>query len=214
MNGTCTFVHCQQTQEKHYIQILGSASVWYRCHTSFPSRRCGDDAKNCTSLWRYASGDNVPSQSRFFTYVVQCAIPVFDGLFPDEHDASIRILLFRLAEWHALAKLRIHTEDSLKLLELSLKQLTKQLRRFVKVTCAVFETRELPVEAAARRRRGAGTQAKDLNSPRPKSLNLLTYKFHALGDYVQTIRLFGTTDSYTTQIVSTIHTLKYQVAVV
>ena len=137
--------------------------------------------------------------------MVQCAIPIFDGLFPDEHNASIRILLFRLAEWHALAKLRLHTEDSLKLLELSLKQLTKQLRRFVKVTCAAFETKELPVKAAARRRWEI-TQAKNLNSPRPKSFNLLTYKFHALGDYVQTIWLFGTTDSYSTQIVSTIHT--------
>ena len=138
--------------------------------------------------------------------MVQCAIPVFDGLFPDEHNASIRILLFRLAEWHALAKLRLHSEDSFKLLELSLKQLTTQLRRFVKVTCAAFETKELPVEAAARWRREK-TQVKNLpNGPRPKSFNLLTYKFHALGDYVQTIRLFGTTDSYTTQIVSTIHT--------
>ena len=138
--------------------------------------------------------------------MVQCAIPVFDGLFPDEQNASIRILLFRLAEWHALAKLRLHTEDSLKLLELSLKQLTTQLRRFVKVTCAAFETKELPVEAAARRQREEKTQAKNLNSSRPKGFNLLTYKVHALGDYVQTIRLFGTTDSYTTQIVSTIHT--------
>ena len=137
--------------------------------------------------------------------MLQCAIPVFDGLFPDKHNASIRILIFRLAEWHALAKLRLHTEDSLELLELSLKQLTTQLRQFVKVTCAAFETKELPVEAAAWRRREK-TQVKNLNGPRPKSFNLLTYKFHALGDYVQTIRLFGTTDSYTTQIVSTIHT--------
>ena len=131
---------------------------------------------------------------------------MFDGLFPDKHNDSIRILLFRLAEWHALAKLRTHTEDSLKLLELSLKQLTKQLRQFVKVTCAAFKTKELPVEAAARRRRRDGAQAKNPNSLRLKSFNLLTYKFHALGDYVQTIRLFGTTDSYTTQIVSIIHT--------
>jgi hypothetical protein len=34
------------------------------------------------------------------------------------------------------------------------------------------------------------------------TFNLLTYKLHALGDYVKTIRLFGTTDSYSTQIVS------------
>lgn len=36
---------------------------------------------------------------------------------------------------------------------------------------------------------------------RPKVLNLSTYKVHALGDYVNTIRTFGTTDSYSTQTV-------------
>jgi len=30
----------------------------------------------------------------------------------------------------------------------------------------------------------------------------MTYKYHALGDYVDTIRRFGTTDSYSTQPVS------------
>jgi hypothetical protein len=35
-----------------------------------------------------------------------------------------------------------------------------------------------------------------------KKLNMSTYKFHALPDYVRTIRLFGTTDSYSTQTVS------------
>jgi hypothetical protein len=35
-----------------------------------------------------------------------------------------------------------------------------------------------------------------------KILNICTYKLHALGDYVRTIRLFGTTDLYSTQIVS------------
>ncbi|KAK0492585.1 hypothetical protein EDD18DRAFT_1108960 [Armillaria luteobubalina] len=33
-----------------------------------------------------------------------------------------------------------------------------------------------------------------------KAFNLLTYKNHALGDYVWTIPMFGTTDSYSTQI--------------
>ena len=37
--------------------------------------------------------------------------------------------------------------------------------------------------------------------PKKKTFNLLTYKLHALGDYVQTICLFGSTDSYSTQIV-------------
>jgi hypothetical protein len=37
---------------------------------------------------------------------------------------------------------------------------------------------------------------------RPKTLNLNTYKHHALGDYSATIRKYGTTDSYSTEPVS------------
>jgi hypothetical protein len=40
------------------------------------------------------------------------------------------------------------------------------------------------------------------NTRRQKLLNLNTYTYHALGDYVRTIRTFGTTDSYSTQPVS------------
>jgi hypothetical protein len=36
---------------------------------------------------------------------------------------------------------------------------------------------------------------------RRKLLNLNTYKFHALGDYVAAIHLFGPTDIYSTQLV-------------
>lgn len=32
-----------------------------------------------------------------------------------------------------------------------------------------------------------------------KTMNLNTYKVHALGDYVETIRQYGTTDSYSTE---------------
>ena len=35
-----------------------------------------------------------------------------------------------------------------------------------------------------------------------KGFNLNTYKLHSLGDYVETIRRYGTTDSYSTQLVS------------
>lgn len=34
---------------------------------------------------------------------------------------------------------------------------------------------------------------------RPKTFNLNTYKLHSLGDYVNTIRKYGTTDSYSTE---------------
>lgn len=65
---------------------------------------------------------------------------------------------------------------------------------------------ELPREVTARQRRqdanlqSTNQEAKVLTA-RIKAFNLLTYKLHALGDYTASIRLFGTTDSYTTQIV-------------
>ena len=42
------------------------------------------------------------------------------------------------------------------------------------------------------------------NAPgkKSKSLNLFTYKWHALGDYVHTIHLFGPMDGFSTQVVS------------
>jgi hypothetical protein len=39
---------------------------------------------------------------------------------------------------------------------------------------------------------------------RSKSLNLNTYKHHALGDYASTIRKYGTTDSYSAESVSSL----------
>ncbi|KAJ3724782.1 hypothetical protein C8R42DRAFT_640705 [Lentinula raphanica] len=51
---------------------------------------------------------------------------------------------------------------------------------------------------AARARRKTNNQ-QNTDTPR-KLFNLNTYKFHALGDYPWTIRTFGTTDSYSTQL--------------
>ena len=145
----------------------------------------------------------------------QCSIPAFEGLFPPDHDDIIRILLFRLCEWHVLAKLRLHSNNSLALLDEALKKLGTQIRKFQEKTCEVFKTYELPSEAAAQQRRQQaqaelGRQVKLTSSTvRPKKFNTLTYKFHALGDYTRTIRMFGTTDSYTMQIVSRLYYMMY-----
>lgn len=119
------------------------------------------------------------------------------------------MLLFRLCEWHTLAKLRLHSDDSLTLLDQALDRLAGQIRKFQRVTCSTFQTKELPSEATARqwREKGhasshkAGSAATNDGSLRPKAFNTLTYKFHTLGNYTSTIRRFGTTDSYWTQLV-------------
>ena len=83
------------------------------------------------------------------------------------------------------------------------------MRKFRDFTCTAFHTTELPSETAARLRRKAKLcSSSHTSSSNPgsaaqlRSFNLGTYKTHALGDYASTIRFFGTTDSYTTQIVS------------
>lgn len=119
-------------------------------------------------------------------------------------------LLFELATWHAFAKLRIHTDKTLDLLTAATKTLTTAMRRFVRETCEAFITHELPKETAARGRRTAALAAKgDSRAAKGKAgvgsklkkLNLATYKYHALADYAETIRRFGPTDNYNTQIV-------------
>jgi len=82
------------------------------------------------------------------------------------------------------------------------------MRRFKSYTCEAFRTVELPNEETARRRRTAAMDPKRHASaaatskdPNMKKFNLSTYKWHALGDYADTIRRYGTTDNYSTQTV-------------
>ncbi|KAG6858731.1 hypothetical protein C0991_002112, partial [Blastosporella zonata] len=122
----------------------------------------------------------------------------------------------------------MHTDSSLQLLEALTVEFGKLLRQFRNLTCTEFATVELPGEAAARVRRKVAMQSKgpmasqadtETSNPvaptlppatialharaalrRTRELNLNIYKLHALGDYVRCIRMFGTTDSYSTQL--------------
>ena len=148
-------------------------------------------------------------------------------------------LLFILAQWHGLAKLKLHTEGTLELLANCTKELGMTLRNFKATTCKAFVTIELQREAEIRERRAQRKAAAKKSAPKtaapadvpsqgspsremlpsassenapaafeptkqrkPKELNLNTIKVHFLGDYVPTIRSYGTADSYSTQAVS------------
>jgi hypothetical protein len=102
----------------------------------------------------------------------------------------------------------MHTDATLSTLDHLTTVFGTLFRRFAEQT-AVFPTQELPREAAARVRRRAHQAMGETSSSAPpapdkkiKKLNLSTYKLHAMGDYVSTIRNLGTIDSYSTQAVS------------
>jgi hypothetical protein len=118
----------------------------------------------------------------------------------------VRMLLYRTAEWHAFAKLRLHTESTLNHLEKLTTELGRLMRKFRDVTKSDFATFELPRETAARKRHSKGKETGSnpaSTSRKLKTLNLFTYKWHALADYVRSIRLFGGTDGFSTQLVGT-----------
>ena len=136
-------------------------------------------------------------------------MPVFNGLLPEPHNSYVQDLLFDLATWHAYAKLRLHTSDTLSFFEHAVTSLGLTARQFLKKTNEAYITWELPQETAVRGRRVAALAAKNgvpvpsrTGEAKQKRLNLQTYKYHALGDYQNTIRMRGTTDSYSTQSVS------------
>jgi hypothetical protein len=126
-------------------------------------------------------------------------------------------LLFELATWHAFAKLRLHTESTLQSFEVSTTELGRILRRFRATTCEEFYTQELPSEEAARGRRRAArvrnqtpSSRQNVKGPtkrRKRKFNLDSFKLHALGHYVSAIRMYGTTDNYSTQVVNAINLL-------
>ena len=147
-----------------------------------------------------------------YLLVGQYVYPVFDGLLDEPHDTIVRELVYSTAMVHSLAKLRIHTTSTAGSLHNEIKRFGVAVRRFKDVTCAAFQTSELPAESGKRLRR-AGRRTKgngqdgtgNVQTSMGKTFNINTSKLHALGDYIWYIVMYGTTDSYSTAIVSTLN---------
>jgi hypothetical protein len=79
----------------------------------------------------------------------ECTIPVFEGLLPSPYNKLLLDLLFKLATWHGLAKLRMHTDTTLNFLDTSTTWLGQSLRSFMNATKQEYVTKDLPSEEAA-----------------------------------------------------------------
>jgi hypothetical protein len=131
---------------------------------------------------------------------------VFENLLPEPYNGYVLSLLYVFAEWHAYAKLRLHTETTISYLKTSPTRLGSQMRHFDRVTREAFPgTKDLPGEVAARTRRRQARAMKDPTSGNSETkvksryLNLKTFKWHAMGYVTKAIRMFGTTENYSTQ---------------
>ncbi|THU90531.1 hypothetical protein K435DRAFT_864214 [Dendrothele bispora CBS 962.96] len=136
------------------------------------------------------------------------ALAVFEDLLPEPHNGILMDLIWDLATWHAYAKLRLHSDSTVE----SFRQVTQafgdSLRKFVRKTCAEFDTTELDKEKEKRVRRtkrknGLDTSTDPASEPHQKhAFNPNTLKFHAMGHYPDAVVYLGTTDIYSTQPVS------------
>ena len=138
---------------------------------------------------------------------------------PPKHNKILMNLLWDMATWHAYAKLRLHTDDTLWAFREVTIELGDSMRRFEKTVCAEYFTTELPKEYAVRGRREAATTAKraekaaknaqkedQASNPKrkrkeavKKTLSLSTPKWHFHGDYADSIDWVGTTDVTSSQ---------------
>ncbi|KAG2005526.1 hypothetical protein CC2G_001925 [Coprinopsis cinerea AmutBmut pab1-1] len=209
------FIHLLRILESMDKSNINELDKRYRLVPTFGSETIRRFSNNVSEMKQLAARD--------FEDLLQCAIPVFDGLLPPPHNNRVTKLLFTVAHWHGLAKLRLHTTHTLALLEKWTSILGDEIRGFVSKTCASIPTKELAREYNARKKQEVKKQSKkgkgnsNLKGKgkmvevgrndqegdegrRSKTFNMETYKLHALGDYVKSITMFGTTDNYSTEV--------------
>lgn len=103
------------------IQIQAGSSIWEIYNSIVPSQRCWSEKTGRPRLRRYSTGDMILNLVEIWHwYCWQCAIPCFEGLLPSPHNEMVLDLLFISAYWHGLGKLRMHTDSSLEVLDISI----------------------------------------------------------------------------------------------
>ncbi|KAF6744864.1 hypothetical protein DFP72DRAFT_1078071 [Ephemerocybe angulata] len=135
--------------DKTRIPVLNAR---FRAIATFGSDTIRCFSNNVSGMKQFAARD--------YENILQCALPAFEGLFPVDHEARIQDVLFTLAHWHSLAKMRIHTDLTVTVLDLWTTTLGEDCRLFEEKTCKVFPTQELQREYEARKRREARESSK------------------------------------------------------
>jgi hypothetical protein len=70
---------------------------------------------------------------------------------PTIYEEPVQKLIFLFAQWHGLAKLRLHTSDTLKIMKQLTTKLGVELHAFAKLT-KQMDIRETPSEYSRRRK--------------------------------------------------------------
>ena len=179
--------------------ITFDVAISFRKVSSFGRSTIRNFSNNISEMKKFTARD--------FEDVLQCAEPCFEGLFLKSVDSKIQDLLFVMACWHASAKLWLHTEKTLHVFHGMTATFTKEIQHFANKICPQFDMIETPSEFATNLHAEATRIKKGTCSTtqgakwKTKSFNIDTSKFHSITHYPDTIAMYDTTDSYSTQMV-------------
>ncbi|KAG5634352.1 hypothetical protein H0H81_002284 [Sphagnurus paluster] len=144
----------------HLIRILYTQGLAAVLEFNARFRRVASFGCSTIRRFPYNVADLKKLAARDFEDILQCCIPCFDGLFPEPHNQTIMDLLYIMAYFHSLSKLRMHTNSSLQELRNTTETLGAALRFFANETCRHFKTYETDGEYQARTRANARQAAK------------------------------------------------------
>ncbi|KAI0330872.1 hypothetical protein GY45DRAFT_1434397 [Cubamyces sp. BRFM 1775] len=137
-------------------------------------------------FWNNVSRQNRLAARDFEDFLIT-ALPAFEGLLPLRDDHTVQNMLFELVNWHALARLRMHTSVTLDIWRAATRHMYAS-----------------EAEAKARRALKSRSSVKPTQRSRePKVVKYNvwnTYKYHCLGDHPDYVERSGTTDNYDTRV--------------
>ncbi|ESK81310.1 hypothetical protein Moror_12124, partial [Moniliophthora roreri MCA 2997] len=144
--------------------------------------------------------------ARDYEDILQCSIPCFEGLFGNpEMNKLVLDLLFILATFHAYTKLQMHDDSTVASFEEVTTLLGTYICKFAKAS-AEFQTVETLSEHGKCQDHesshlAAGIAVKNSGGGAyVQKFNMTTAKLHFLGDYPASIKMYGTTDGYSSLI--------------
>ncbi|KAI0704524.1 hypothetical protein C8T65DRAFT_578127 [Cerioporus squamosus] len=153
-------------------------------------------------FWQDASARKKLAARDYEAYLI-VMLPAIDGLLPLQDGETVADMLFELANWHALAKLRMHHDVTLENMKHATKHMYDAVKTFAATTCQRHNVVELPSESEARvrRQKKKNPDASSDAGRRTVQFNVInTVKFHSLGDHTEYIQRSGPTDNSTTEI--------------
>ncbi|KDN41261.1 hypothetical protein RSAG8_07530, partial [Rhizoctonia solani AG-8 WAC10335] len=210
------FQHLLRILESTGSKTMATFNERFRLISSFGDGTIRPFSEDVSSMSRPAA--------RNYEDILQCIIPAVEGLLPSSIESQVLTLLFVLAHWHGLAKLRRHTTATVDALRHATTRLGHELREFHRYTSEldIYETtkehaaRQQRLRKKARPRAALAIEPDEPDEPDPtanspyqsrcrKYFNLETVKLHVVGDYPESIERFGTTDSTSTQTGELLH---------